>query len=102
MSHTKGIIIRLKTVRKARNAAHLPQRMKSFPASGENLVAVCLMSHIPNQLIFGKVKDTVQRKSQFHCSQTRRQMPAVFGHGFHNKGPQFLSQPFQFAYTVSF
>ena len=101
MAYTKGIIIRLKAVGKPRNAPLLAQGMESFPASRENLVGVGLMAYIPNQFVLGKIKYTVERQRQFYGSQARCQVSPVFSHRLYDKGPQFLSQPFQFCYTVS-
>ena len=53
------------------------------------------MSHIPNDLIDGRIKDVVKRDSELDNSKGTAKMPADFTHRINGLPPQFMCKLFQ-------
>jgi hypothetical protein len=51
--------------------------MENIPSSGENLMTVGLVSHIPDNLIIGGIEYVVKGHSQFNHTQAGTKMPGV-------------------------
>ncbi len=71
-------------------AAGGADRVKAVFPAGEQLVDIALMAHVPDKLVFGRVENAVQGDSQFHHTQVRAEMTAVFG----KDGDQLLADFF--------
>ena len=63
----------------ARQATTLTQGGHALPPSGEDLVRVGLVPHIPHQPIAGGLKHVMQSDCQLHHAQTRGQVTAGLG-----------------------
>ena len=80
MPHPKTVIGALTAAREAREASQGAQGMELGSASGQQLVGIGLMPHIPDDFVLLHVKGVQQGQSQFHDPQRGGQMPAVLGH----------------------
>ena len=69
MPHAEKVIRALAHAREPRQAVLLAQGIKGPVASGEDLVGVALMPHVPDQLVPRKIKGGKQGQRQFHCAQ---------------------------------
>ena len=77
---------------KARFAAQLPQMGKPFPASGEQLVDIALVSHVKQNPVPVGIEHLVQGHRQLHGSQIGGQMSAGFGYALYKKAPYFRAE----------
>jgi hypothetical protein len=75
----KDIAFALLRIGKSTEPPQLPEGRKFFSPSGQYLVGIALVAHIPNQSVPGGVKDTVEGNSEFNDSQIGCQMTATFG-----------------------
>ncbi len=55
--------------------------MQQVAASGQHLVRIGLMAHIPHDPVVGRIEDIVQCDRELHRAQPRRKMPAHLTHG---------------------
>ena len=60
----------------------LANRVQLIAASRQDFMHVSLMPHVPDELIFWRVKGVMQRDGQFDCAETCACMPADFGERF--------------------
>ena len=72
---------------------------KGFAPSGQYLVAVSLMAHIPDDAVVGSVVDVVQGDSQFHSSEAGCEVPRIAGYFFNDVLPQFFADFRQLVYA---
>src|SRR5690606_9999999 len=70
------VVLALLPFGKSGQALILPQRGKSLPAAGENLVRIRLMPHIPKNFVTRAVEEIVKRKGELHHSQVGRKVTA--------------------------
>ena len=68
---------------------------KAFAAACENFVCVCLVSHVPYQLVIGGIKHIVQCHGQFHCAERRTQVTWVLAQLLDNKIAYFCAHLWQ-------
>ncbi|MPN43031.1 hypothetical protein SDC9_190590 [bioreactor metagenome] len=97
MCSTEGVVFAFATSRKAGNAAPMAQSAHRLATAGQYLVAVGLMTDVPDDAIFRRVKDVVQRDRQFDRAQIRRQMPAGLRDGLDQEGAKLIGDDCQFA-----
>ena len=65
----------------AREAADAPQPalgFERFAAARDDLVGIGLVSHVPHDLIGGRVEDIMQGGGQLHSPQTRREVSGIY------------------------
>jgi hypothetical protein len=77
VTYSKGIIRTLAPFGKPADPIVFPVAGKYFPASGKDLMAISLMTDVPNQLIIRRVKDIVKGYRQLDYPQAGRKMPTV-------------------------
>lgn len=75
---------------KARNAAPVTQTRHCLTAPGENLVCVGLMPHVPDDGVFRRIKDIMNRHREFHGTQGTGEMPPGFGDAFDHELADFM------------
>ena len=63
--------------------------MKKLPAAGQDLMSVCLMTHIPDNFIIRSTEDIMKGDSKFHNTQTGSKMSGIAGNNVNDKLPQF-------------
>ncbi len=66
MSGAKWVVITLGALGEATQAAILTQCANTLFAVSQNFVRVTLVSNIPDQPIFGRVEDMVERNGEFN------------------------------------
>jgi hypothetical protein len=57
----------------------------------KDFVAVCLMAHVPNQLIVGGVEYVVKSHSEFNYAETGTKMATVHADAVYNELSQFIT-----------
>ena len=60
------------------------KRVKTIPPSGQQLVGVRLVAHIPDDLVSGRIENIMKGDRQFHHTQVRGQVPPGSRHGFND------------------
>ena len=93
----EGVVFRLPSLGKAADAAVLAQIVKAALASAQDLVGIGLVSHVPDQLVFGKVEDPVHGDGQLDYPQVGGQMASVFAGLLDQKSADLSRQKLQLA-----
>ena len=70
MPRTERVVLTLGAFQEGGHSALGTQRFKAGVASGEQLVRISLMSHIPHELIFGRLKRGVQGDREFNDAKS--------------------------------
>ena len=60
MSGAKRVMLAFTALRKAGKTAVLPERRELLSASGDNLMNICLMANVKNQLILRRIEHLMQ------------------------------------------
>ena len=71
------VVWRLSGIYEPADAPTLAQRLKLLIAASEQFVRVALVTHVPDQLVDGRVQRNVQRNGQLDGAKVRCQMTAV-------------------------
>ena len=74
-----AIVLAFSAQGEAVQAARGADRVKAVFATGEQLVDIALMAHVPDKLVFGGVENAVEGDSQLHHTKVRAEVTAVFG-----------------------
>jgi hypothetical protein len=74
----------------------LSQGIKSIASSSEQLVGVCLVSHVPDDFVFGGIKNIEEGNGQFNNAQAGSKVASRSGHRFDNDLTDFPGQFGQF------
>ena len=77
MACNEGIVLALVRIGERRQTFELPIGMKTIPTTGENLMGICLMTHIPNQFVFRGVENIMQRHGQLDSTKRGTQMARI-------------------------
>ena len=70
MADAKGVVGAFFALRKRCQTLPLPDRVHALAASGENFMWVGLMAHVPDQPVFGRVVEVMERNGQFDRAQS--------------------------------
>ena len=92
MGCAEGVVCALATLGKTRQAPALAQGTDAVATSGQDLVRVGLMAHVPDQDVLRRFIDMMQRDRQFDHTQTRAQMPTGLRHCIDGFRPQLIGQ----------
>jgi hypothetical protein len=92
MTGGKGVIGTFLTPQERMETVLLPNARHLIPSSGQNLVRICLMPHIPDNLIKGGVIHIMESNGKLHDPETGGQVPAGAAHGVNKKLPKLLCQ----------
>ncbi len=76
MRGAERVVFALGAFGEAGKSAALPQCADAIAPSGEDLVRIGLMSHVPDQTVFGSVEDVMQRDRQLDNAKSGAEMPA--------------------------
>ena len=95
VSCVKSIAGAFLSLRETAHASIFAQIVKPVFSSGEQLMCIRLMAHIPYQLILREIQGEMKRHRQFHNSQIRRQMPSRPADLLNQELPDLISQLFQ-------
>ena len=92
VSCIKGITITLLTFWESTHSAELTQTGETLSSSGQQLMGIRLMSHIPDYLVVRKIQKQMECHSQLHSSQIGTQMSTRHTDGLNQKLSYFLCQ----------
>ena len=92
MGRAESVIFALGPLGEARQAAALAQGAHPVAASGQDLVRIGLMAHVPNQDIARRLEHMVQGNGQLNHAEASAQMAAGGGHGVNHLGPNLIGQ----------
>src|ERR1051326_257245 len=90
MTRAKGVVLRFVASQKSTNAAVLFDGWQQITPARKNFMRVGLMADVPNQAIVRRIKRIMKRDRQFDCAERSARMAAHPGHGFKNKGTNFV------------
>ena len=76
----------------AAHTAKLTQGIKAVAPSGQKLVRIGLMSHIPDNLILRQIQHQMKCHGKLNRTQIRTQMATVFTDLFNQEGSDLLRQ----------
>ena len=92
MAHSEGVVDALFRTGKSLYAPVLTQRRKTLSTTGQQLVGVCLVSHVPDDLIPRGIEHIVKGDGQFDRSQAGGQMSPFLRHDVQNSLTDLLGQ----------
>ena len=95
MSRAKRVERRLIASREAAQPTIRADCGELVAPTRDNLMRVCLMAHVPHQLVVGRIKDIVEGKRQLHRAKARGQMTRMLGERVYNILPHLDSQLFE-------
>ncbi|MCY1506006.1 hypothetical protein D9M68_402400 [compost metagenome] len=95
MADAEGVVFAFHAAREGGDAVLLAQGAHLLTASGEDLVRVGLVAHVPDQPVVRRVVDVVQGDGQFHHAEAGTEMPAGLADGVKEVLAQFVGQGFQ-------
>jgi hypothetical protein len=84
------VIGRFFGVREAADAAFFAEGVEVFVATGQQLVGVALVSHIPEEAVCGEVKDDIHGEDDFDGAEVRCEVSAIGADGGHDGFADFL------------
>src|ERR1035438_2172224 len=79
MRRAVTIVFALRAQCKPAKAPRAANRGKAAFAPGQELVHINLVADIPEEFVFGRGKDAMQRQRQLHDAEVGSKMPAVLG-----------------------
>ncbi len=95
VTDAKGVVFALAAAREGGQAVLLAQAGHAFATTGEDLVRIGLVAHVPHQPVFRGVEDVMQGHGQFDDAQAGAEVTAGLAHGPQEKGAQFVGDGFQ-------
>src|SRR3546814_16860391 len=90
MRSAEGVVLALRPLGEAAEAAALAQGADSVAPPGQYLVRIALVADIPDQLVVGRVEHIMDRRGQLHHAQPGPQMAAGHADGGNHFLPQFV------------
>ena len=81
MAHAKRIEFALLPHRERRKTLFSPQCTHTFAATGEYLVRIGLVTHVPDELIVWGIQDIVKCNGEFDHAEAGPEMTACLTHG---------------------
>jgi hypothetical protein len=92
VSRAKGIEFALPTVRKTADTIVTTVRAELFLSASQYLMAVRLMTYIPNQLVVRGVENVMDGHRQLYYPQTRPKVTGMLGRLLNDEMPEFIAQ----------
>ncbi len=99
MTYPEGVIRTFAAFGKAADALVFPVGVKYIAASGQNFMSVCLMPHIPHELVKRGIEHIVKGYRHFHYPERSPEMAAFFGNNVHDILAQLCAQCRQLLFT---
>ena len=81
MSGSKGVVFTLRGSREASQPSPSTQRVEVTTTSCEDLVYLGLMPDVPDDAVFGSLKDVVHRHGNLYGTEVSAEMPWYHGEG---------------------
>ena len=92
MRRAKGVVFTFIAARKSGQATELAQAAHALASTGQYLVRIGLVPHIPYKPVIGRIKNVVQRHCQLDRTQVGTEMPPGLGDAVKHVGTQFVGQ----------
>ena len=96
VAHAKGVVGALAPLGESREAFVLAVGVEVVATPCQNLVAIGLVPHIPNDLVLRGVERIVQGNRQLNHPQTRPKMSALFRHHIDDELPELIGHLLKF------
>ena len=96
MAPSESVVGTLGDARKAADAPQLAVGAERLAAPRDDLVRIGLMADVPHQPVVGRVENVMDRRSQLHRTEARRQMAGVDRALFDDIVPQLVAIETQF------
>ena len=94
--HAKRVVFAFAALGEAADAFVLAVGVETLASPRQNLVAVGLVSDVPNDLVFGGVEDVVQGHGQLHNAKAGAEVTSLFRHHIHDELAQLVADLLQF------
>src|SRR5580765_8058764 len=91
MRRSERIVDALRALGETGQASALSHCSYPAPAAGQNLVRICLMPDVPDELVRRRVEDIVERYGKFDYTQAGTKMSACDRDGINSFLAQFVS-----------
>ena len=92
MSGSKGVVLTLRGNRKASQPSPSTQRVEVTTTSCEDLVYVGLVSDVPDDAVFGSIKDVVHRHGDLYGTEVGAEMPWYHGESREHEATDLLTE----------
>ena len=92
MSCIKAVAVAFLALGEAAHSPVFPQLVKTGLPTGEKLMGIGLMAHVPHHLVLRKVKSQVHGHGQLHDAEIRGQMAAGYTDFLNQELPDLLCQ----------
>src|SRR4051794_19285353 len=89
MRRAEGVVVALAALGEAGETAGLAQRADAVAPSGQDLVRIGLMAHVPDQPVAWGIKDIMQRDRELDHAEAGAEMSAGDGDGVNRLLAQF-------------
>ena len=86
----EGVVFAFAPGRKGREAAVLLDRVQQLAASGQHLVRIGLVAHVPDQAVIGCIENVMQRDGELDRAETRGEMAAARADALDQELPQLV------------
>lgn len=95
MARSKSVVFTLAHPGKAADPFIFTVCIKNLLSSGEDLVSVSLMAHIPYDLVVGSIIDVMERDRQLNNTEAGTEMSGVGADFVNDKLSEFITDPDQ-------
>ena len=92
VSRIKAVAFAFLAFGETAHAAVLAQMLKALPPSGQKLVGIGLMPHVPDDLILGQIQHQMKRHGQLHRAKVGAEMASRHADLVHQKFPDLRRQ----------
>ena len=92
VSHPKGVIFTFRSLWKTTDPSVLSIGMENFSSSGKNFMAIGLVTHIPDNLVEGSIKNMVKGNSKFYHPKTGTKVTRIGRYDFNDVMTKFRAE----------
>src|SRR5437764_8368110 len=92
MRGAEGVVLRFRAARKTGDAVDHAKARHGLATAGEDLVRIGLVSHVPDDAVFRRLEDVVQRDGQFDRAKVRREVAAGLRHRLEYESAQLVGE----------
>ena len=92
VADAESVVFALAAGRKGREAAVLLDGVQQLAPSGQHLVRIRLMAHVPHQPVMGRIENVMQRDGQLDRAQACGEMPPAGADALDQELPQLFRQ----------
>ena len=92
VARIKAVAVAFLSLGEAAHAAVFSQRLKAVPPSGQKLVGIGLVPHIPDDLVLRQIQHQMERHGELHRAQIGTKVASGHTDLIHQKFPDFRRQ----------